>query len=73
MQSNDIRLAPFGQAGADEFGSVVGAYLRRSAVALNQPGQYLHDPGSGQGKVNFDTQELSVVIVEHVKGAITRH
>ena len=69
MQDDALGLALFGEPGTDEYGAVVGAQLRRSAVAFDQPGQHLHDPGGEQGEINFDAQELSVVIVEHVEDA----
>ena len=72
MQDDALDLALFGEPGTDEFGAVVGAQLLRSAVAFDQSGQHLHNPGGGQGEINFDAQELSVVIVEHVAGKVER-
>ena len=38
MQEDALGLAPLGEPGTDGFGAVVGAQLRRSAVAFYQPG-----------------------------------
>ena len=45
---NGVQFVPVGEANADEFGAVAGALLHRAAVALDQLGQHLHDPGGGQ-------------------------
>ena len=56
VQGNALRLSPFAQARADEFGAIVRAQLRGSAMALNQARQHLHHAGSRQGKIDFDAQ-----------------
>lgn len=67
VQSNALLLTPFPQTGANKFRSIVGAQLHGSTMALDQARQGLHHPGGRQGEIDFDAQQLAVVIVEHVQ------
>lgn len=67
VQGDALRLTPLGQPGTDEPGAIVRAQLRGPAVVLDQARQHPHHPGGGQREIDFDAEQLPVVVIEHVQ------